>query len=216
MAAVQSVNEEHCVESGNKLLVGSLDVKALYPSLNIPFAAEKISEEFIESKLEFDCESVDLFELGLYLVLTVSNEDLVAEGLKDVCPSRRNTRGRKPNITGQASASTEKRSAVWYPPRNSRPDAKTVKRMIGKAIQVGTKAVMTAHAYKFAGDTRVQKQGGAIGLELTGEIAAVFMSWWDKRMRLKIEEEGIKTVMYKRYVDDINLIVEVKDESEEE
>ena len=216
MAAIQIVNEEHSVENGNKLLVGSLDVKALYPSLNIPFAAEKISEEFIESNLEFASESVDLYELGLYLVLTVSNEDLEAEGLKDVCPSRRNTRGRKPNITGQASASAEKRDVIWYPPRNSSPDDKTVKRMIGKAIQVGINAVMKAHAYKFAGDTRVQKQGGAIGLELTGEIAAVFMSWWDKKMKLKIEEEGIKTVMYKRYVDDINLIVEVKKETEEE
>ena len=106
----------------------------------------------------FDNESVDLYELGLYLVLTVSNEDLVAEGLRDVCPSRRNTRGRKPNITGQAFTSTKKRYTVWNPPRNSRPDTKTIKRMIGKAIQVGTNAVMAAHTYKFAGDTRVQKQ----------------------------------------------------------
>ena len=34
-------------------------------------------------------------------------------------------------------------------------------------------------------------------------------------MKRKIEEKGIKVVMYKRYVDDINLIVEVKNEMEE-
>ena len=35
-------------------------------------------------------------------------------------------------------------------------------------------------------------------------------------MRCKIEEEGIKTVVYKRYVDDINLVVEVKKDVEED
>ena len=34
-------------------------------------------------------------------------------------------------------------------------------------------------------------------------------------MRKKIEDEGMETVMYKRYVDDINLIVKVTDEIEE-
>ena len=215
MAAIQSVNEEHCVVNGNKLCVGSLDVKALYPSLNIPYAAEKICDEFMESEIEFVYESIDTYELGLYLVLTVSDEDLVDEGLRDYCPRRKNTLGRKPNITGQATASNEKRSNVWHPPKNSCPSDETIKKMIGKALQVGINAVMKAHVYKFAGETRVQKQGGAIGLELTGEIAGVFMSWWDKRMRRKIEEKGIKVIMYKRYVDDINLIVEVKSETEE-
>ena len=35
-------------------------------------------------------------------------------------------------------------------------------------------------------------------------------------MRKKIEEENIKTVIYKRYVDDINLIVEVKKGTKED
>ena len=73
MTTIQSVNEEHRVKSGNKLFVGSLYVKALYPSLNIPYAAEKMCEEFIESEIEFVKKYIDTYELGLYLELIVSS-----------------------------------------------------------------------------------------------------------------------------------------------
>ena len=69
--------------------------------------------------------------------------------------------------------------------------------------------------YKFAGEIKAQKQGGAIGLELTGEIAGVFMSWWDKQMKKRMSEENIEVVMYKRYVDDINMVVEMNEDAEE-
>ena len=211
MAAIETVNNEYSVDSNNKLLVGSLDVKALYPSLDIPFAAKTICDEYVMSNIDFESDSINIFELGLYLVLTVENDVLTACGLKDYCPRRRNTLGRKPTITGQAfSSAAGKREGMWYAPKHQKPDKQTLKKMIGKAIEVGINTVMRNHVYKFAGEMRVQKQGGAIGLELTGEIAGVFMSWWDRKMRSVIEENGIKTVMYKRYVDDINLIVEVK------
>ena len=216
MAAIETVNREHSVESDNKMLVGSLDVKALYPSLNIPFAAKTIGDEYVKSNVEFERDSIDVFELGLYLALTVDSDTLAADGLKDYCPTRKNTLGRKPTVTGQAFSSTQKREGVWHYPRRQEPDNETLKKMIGKAVEVGINTVMRTHVYKFAGETRVQKQGGAIGLELTGEIAGVFMSWWDRQMRCKIEEEGIKTVVYKRYVDDINLVVEVKKDVEED
>ncbi len=87
--------------------------------------------------------------------------------------------------------------------------------MVAKALEVGINPVMETYVYKFAGDVRAQKQGGAIGLELTGEIVGVFMTWWDRQMRARIEEDGMKTVMYKKYVDDINLVIEVSDETYE-
>ena len=105
MAAIETVNLEQRVESDNKMLVGSQDVKALYPSLNIPFAAKTIGDEYVKSNVEFERDSVDVFELGLYLALTVDNNTLAADGLKDYCPTRNNTLGRKPTITGQAFSS---------------------------------------------------------------------------------------------------------------
>ena len=88
--------------------------------------------------------------------------------------------------------------------------------MLAKALEIGINAVMGSHVYKFSGKIKAQKQGGAIGLELTGEIAGVFMSWWDKQMKKRMSEKNVEVVMYKRYVDDINMVVEVKKEAEEE
>ena len=48
MAAIQVLNEIHTPQAGKKLMVGSLDVKALYPNLDIPFAAKIIAKEFLE------------------------------------------------------------------------------------------------------------------------------------------------------------------------
>ena len=82
--------------------------------------------------------------------------------------------------------------------------------MLAKAIEVAINATMKSHVYKFDGEIKQQKEGGAIGLELTGELAGVFMSWWDKELKKRLKEDGMDIILYKRYVDDINIIVSVK------
>ena len=216
MAAIEDVNRDYKVEDGRKLMVGSLDVKALYPNLDIPFAAKKISNEFVESNIEFEDDSIDALQLGLYLVLTADENELKADNIRDYCPTRINTLGRKPTITGQVIKTAEKKEAMWNPPKLCFPDKAIKKKMLAKALEIGINTTMRTHVYKFAGETRIQKKGGAIGLELTGEIAGVFMAWWDRQMRESMEREGFKIVIYKRYVDDINLVLDVqKDENEE-
>ena len=37
----------------------------------------------------------------------------------------------------------------------------------------------------------------------------MYKGWLDKQMKAKLEENGIKVKMYKRYVEDINIIVSV-------
>ena len=56
------------------VVIGSLDVKALYPSLDIEFTAEIVAKEFRESA--FEVEGVDTKELGLYLPLNKTEEQL--------------------------------------------------------------------------------------------------------------------------------------------
>ena len=38
---------------------------------------------------------------------------------------------------------------------------------------------MKNHLYIFNNELRIQKEGGLIGIDLTGELAQIFMSWWD-------------------------------------
>jgi hypothetical protein len=63
---------------------------------------------------------------------------------------------------------------------------------------------MDNHVYLFENQMRVQKQGGPIGLKLTGEIADCLMMDWDKKLK------SFKTIpeVYTRFKDDIELVIE--------
>ena len=64
---------------------------------------------------------------------------------------------------------------------------------------------MKNHIYSFKNTLRKQTSGGPIGLELTGDLAQVFMNWWDKQLKSRLMKENITLQIYKRFVDDINI-----------
>ena len=68
-------------------MIGSLDVKALYPSLDLDHTIETAAEEFKKSEVEI--EGIDEKELGLYLSLNKSEGYLRDKGIGDFCPKRK-------------------------------------------------------------------------------------------------------------------------------
>ena len=78
--------------------------------------------------------------------------------------------------------------------------------MLAEAIAIVKEYVMTNHVYIFNGVPRKQSKGGPIGLSLTGDVAQVFMCWWDRELIERAEEEGIQMLLYTRFVDDIDTI----------
>ena len=50
---------------------------------------------------------------------------------------------------------------------------------------------------------RRQSKGGPIGLDLTGDLAQIFMMWWERKYLEKLEQLDIRVPLYTRYVDDI-------------
>ena len=99
-------------------------------------------------------------ELGLYLALNVEEDELYRLHFKKYCPTRVSKRGRKPNMTGQANCSRDKRNKVWNQAEDDSPGNGMVKRMLGKALEIGINQVMSAHVYKFNGEIRKQMNGG--------------------------------------------------------
>ena len=41
---------------------------------------------------------------------------------------------------------------------------------------------------------------------IAGDVANLFMVWWDKQVKMELENDGISVQMYSRYVDDINIV----------
>ena len=76
------------------------------------------------------------------------------------------------------------------------------------AVKIMIEKTMSLHDYVFDGKIIRQKGGGSIGLDLTGVVADIYMCHWDKQYLQKLAEENIKTKLYKRYKDDINLLLE--------
>jgi hypothetical protein len=97
LAAFRRLNYKLITE---ERIVGSADVKALYPSLDIEFTVEKVCEVFYNSEVKV--EGIDVGELGLYLSLNRKELQLRKLDLLQFCPTRKTNRGRPPTITGCA------------------------------------------------------------------------------------------------------------------
>ena len=67
---------------------------------------------------------------------------------------------------------------------------------------------MDNHVYQFENQYRIQKQGGPIGLKLTGEIADCLMIDWDQKLLAKLKVYKMIPEIYTRFKDDIELAME--------
>lgn len=200
IAEMKKVNS---VQVDNDLVVGSADVKALYPSLDMDFTIEKVCDVFFESDIQG--EGVDYEEVGLYLAINIEPEVLQRLNIADVCPSRKSKRGPKPTIT--ASGAEEKKEKLfkrWNPPEKQ-ADEHTKRLMLREALHVALSVIMKNHVYTFNNEIEKQIKGGPIGLKLTGVLAKIFMIWWDREFARKLKDVGIVQKMNQRSVDDINV-----------
>ena len=199
MAEIARVNSEGLDDN---VIVGSTDVKALYPSLDIDFSIQIVCEVFESS--DVTVHGIDYEELGLYISLSRSAEEIEALGLSDVCPTRAGRRGRRPTITSSGKSFKKvDRFRPWVP-SVSVPCERQKRKMFTDALRIGLDVVMKNHVYEFDGRVMLQQEGGPIGLELTGNIAQVFMIWWDRTMMARLPDLGIVVRLCKRYVDDNN------------
>ena len=188
------------------LIIGSTDVVALYPSLDIDFTIDKVCEVFFESDISI--QGIDYAELGLYLTVTTSPEELTKLGIAGVCPTRKTNKGRPPTITASGSEEQkEKRFKPWNLPVRQ-PDERARRIMLREALRVVLTVIMKNHLYTFDNEIRKQTKGGPIGLKLTGVLAQIFMMWWGKEFAARLDEMSVVVRMNKRYVDDINLAVQ--------
>ena len=74
----------------------------------------------------------------------------------------------------------KKRTTEWMKPIRN-PTTKEQRTLFGKALEIMLITCMDNHVYLFDNTVRIQKQGGPIGLKLTGEIADCLMIDWDKK-----------------------------------
>ena len=82
------------------------------------------------------------------------------------------------------------------------------KRMVARSMEIAVKTILSNHLYQMDGKVFRQQTGGHIGLEITGVLSRLVMLWWDKMFLHKLDKLGILMMIYKRYVDDGNMILD--------
>ena len=180
-----------------KCKIISMDVKALYPSMSWSEIVKAIKEMIIESEMK--TENVDWLEVGKYLSVMMTPEEIQEEGLINVIPKRRGVRLRRITIN---YLQQKKNSDKWLPAR--RPGVRQKRRMLALAVSYGVYTAMSSHTYTVGDEIFLQSSGGPIGLGLTGAVARPFMLRWDRLYLKLVKKSGMEMLMYDRYIDDSN------------
>ena len=127
----------------------------------------------------------------------MKKNELNNENLLDFCPT----------ITSNSKHTEyEKRWNNWTRPLR-RATEEINKKLLMKAFEVALKLVMKNHVYTLHKECFKQLKGGAIGVSIAGAVANLFMVWWDRELKIRLEHEGIILKLYSRYVNDGNIVI---------
>ena len=187
-------------------VLGSLDVDSLYPSLDIDRCVGVVKKRLMESELVF--KNMQWKEVALYLRYNMPQEEVRGSRFEEYLPERRYRR-RPPLFVRSGSVNDAKiRHQPWICSQQV-PDEEIARQMFCEAVAVMIKKTMRLHDYQIDGDIYRQKEGGSIGMDLTGVVSDIYMIEWDKELISSMEKKAIKVKLYKRYKDDINTILDV-------
>ena len=150
-AAFEQYNNED-EDVRKRCQVISMDVKALYPSMEVEEVVKAV-REMVESS-EDQPDDVDWWEVGKYLAVTMTKEEIERERLVHVIPRRKKGPDRKVSV---AYLSNKQNEGNWNTTRV--PGHIQKRKMLGIAIASGVKACMRNHLYKVGDKIYRQKEG---------------------------------------------------------
>ena len=177
------------------LVVGSKDVSAHYPSIDIEVAAKELKLEVEESDLDVE---MNVEEVALYLTCALTQEEIDKEGLRDVVHRRKHKKGSRPGLTSKAimgGPSTRHKQSPWHPPARE-PTKKEKMKMLRCLLAHATRLVMQNHFYSFDNVVRKQSKGGAIGNKLTERLGKIIMKRHSKVYLRKLDELGLTNELF--------------------
>ena len=143
----------------------------------------------------------------LYLRYMLNDDQIKSKGLWQYCPMRKYSVGRPPTFTSSGSDLKEEDRLKSWIFKNKVPCPDITKMMFCQAIGILTVETISNHGFQYDAKIFKQEEGGAIGLELVGIVAGIYMCWWDKQLIERMNNAQLELKMYKRYVDDANVIV---------
>ena len=174
--------------------VGSLDIVALYPSLNIPKCGEIIGRELYKSRIHI--KNINWKEVMLYLRYVLNDEQLKDKRLWAYVPVRKNSRGRPPTFTSSGSDLNEVGRFKPWTFKKKIPNEYIKKLMFCQAIGILVVETITNHGYQYNSKIFKQEEGGAIGLELVGVVASIYIFKQEEGGAIGLDLVGVVASIY--------------------
>ena len=147
-------------------------------------------------------------ELGLFLASTMRREEVVAQGLGEVVQERLHSAGAAPGITSREILHRGPACPSKWKEQARRPTEEERRKMLGLMVEISINLCMEHHYFIYDGKVKKQEGGAGIGLRLSEALGRAFGLWWDGKLLQKLERLGWKPKMHKRYVDDVNTVVQ--------
>ena len=190
-------------------MAGSLDVKALYPSLDHEESAEAVARFIQKSKVR--THGIDWRAAVVYLASNMTEDRAKEEKLLHLLPRRLKRRGARPGNTtlelGRSNQGEEEKNSKWAASDLAGMTEIEKKYVLSKVFKFAVLAVFHHHQYQFAGTTFRQADGAPIGLRLTSIIARIVMDEWTLRFVKVLLDNEVEIHLLAKYVDDLNLIL---------
>ena len=138
---------------------------------------------------------------------SISRREVKSNNLGDVVQEWHSRASAAPGITSREILSKGPAcSTKWKEPRRS-PTEEERRKMLGIMVEFSIKLCMEHHFYMHDQRVRRQGEGAGIGLRLSEALGRAFGLDWDDKLLRKLEELNWKPKMLKRYVDDLNTVV---------
>ena len=209
LAAMDTFNKEREQESEeqrtHKVVLGSMDVAALYPSLDSKEDAHTAGQ--LVRKHSCLMTSFCWLEGARFLALSLKPAEIQQLGLQHVVHTRKHQGGAALGLTTLETATPLHHTILEQSSKLNPPEALASEEekkdilaaVVSKAIQIA----MSEHVYHFNGTVYRQEKGGPMGNTLSGELARSTMLRWDQALLDILKKHTIiDNKMYKRYVDD--------------
>ena len=131
------------IQIHNKPIVGSMDVKALYPSILKEMAGDAAIKAINKSKLEW--EGIDVSTLTRYVALKIDSDKVSKAGLDRVVPLPNGTTTLKSFISPRGKVAKRTNGESQFYPARNQPTAQQVVKLIGLVVQDCIEVCMDSH-----------------------------------------------------------------------
>ena len=196
-------NAQYDSTTKQKFFVLSMDVKALFPNMQVGACMKAV--HWMVDNSEVTIKNVNWWEVSKYISVCYSDEEIREYGLRSVCPERVLKSRVKLTMNCLSNEAAKKDDEKWT--KVDIPNEEQKKKMIALVLAYGVKVTITNHCYRVGDDFYQQSSGGPIGLDLTRALHRPFMRWYNARYVARVIEAGFTVGMLEIFVDDSDQIM---------